>query len=46
MTIAFLCFALGILLSQVLPRGVQPAVKYVPLNEDDFQRVLAKRGLS
>jgi hypothetical protein len=44
-TIAFLCLALGVLLAQVLPSGTQPGVKYAPMTEDDFQRMLAKRGL-
>ncbi len=45
MTIAFLCLALGVLLAQVLPSGTKPDVKYAALNEDDFQSMLAKRGL-
>jgi hypothetical protein len=45
MTIAFLCLALGVLLANVLPAGTKPGVKYAPLDEDDFQRMLAKRGL-
>ena len=45
MTIAFLCLALGVLLAQVVPSGTKAGVKYAPLNEDDFQRMLAKRGL-
>ena len=45
MTIAFLFLALGVLLAQVLPSGTKPDVKYAALDEDDFRRMLAMRGL-
>jgi len=45
MTIAILSLVLGGLLAKVLPTGVEPGVKYRRLDEDDFQRILAKRGL-
>ena len=45
MTIFFASIALGVLLAHVLPSGVEPGVKYRPLDEDDFQRILAKRCL-
>lgn len=45
MTIALLSILLGALLAKVLPTGVEPGVQYRRLDEDDFQRLLAKRGL-
>ena len=45
MTVALLAVALGVLLASVLPGGTKPGVKYAPLTEDDFQRILDKRGL-
>jgi len=45
MTIALCSLILGGLLAKVLPTGVEPGVKYRRLDEDDFQRILAKRGL-
>jgi hypothetical protein len=45
MTIVFLCLALGVLLAQVIPSGVEAGVKYQAPTEEGFQRMLAKRGL-
>jgi hypothetical protein len=45
MTIAFLAIVLGALLAKVLPTGVKPGAKYRRLDEADFRRMLAKRGL-
>lgn len=42
--IALLSIALGALLAYVLPQGELDA-KYTPLTEEDFQRMLIKRGL-
>lgn len=45
MTVALLAVSLGVLLANVLPAAAKPGVKFAPLTEDDFQRILAKRGL-
>lgn len=45
MTLAILSIVLGALLAQVLPTGVESGVKYRRLDEADFRRMLAKRGL-
>jgi hypothetical protein len=44
MTIVLLALTLGVLLANVLPRGGTAPV-YAKLTEEDFQRMLAKRGL-
>ena len=45
MTIAICSVLLGAMLAKVIPTGVEPGVQYCRLDEDDFQRILAKRGL-
>ena len=45
MTIAILTLVLGGLLAKVLPTGVEPGAQYRRLDEDDFERILDKRGL-
>ena len=45
MTLAIASIVLGVLLAKVIPTGVEPGVKYRRLDEADFRRMLAKRGL-
>lgn len=39
------CAALGIALTYVIPTGVEPGTKYRKPTEEDFQKLLERRGL-